>query len=313
MTVLVALGANLLIAAAKAVAGLVAGSPALLSEAAHSVADSLNEVFLLVAVRRSKRPPDDLHPFGYGKERYFWALLAAVGIFVMGGCFSVYQGVQALRTDQHESMTGYVAGLAVLGIALVAEGASLVRALYQARGQEDGTGGDPALRTVIAEDATAVAGVLLAAAGVGLHLLTGQAAWEAGASMGIGLLLVCVAYRLAREARNRLIGEAVDTRLRDRIGDFLASQPEIDKVAALLTMRLGLDSLLVAARVDLTPGLDSEVVELVCVRIKRRIAAEWPQADHVFLDITEAPGREEDAPSPAVTARASGGHPRSGA
>ncbi|WP_443058295.1 cation diffusion facilitator family transporter [Streptomyces sp. NBC_00820] len=304
MTVLVALGANLLIAAAKAVAGLLAGSPALLSEAAHSVADSLNEVFLLVAVRRSKRPADDRHPFGYGKERYFWALLAAVGIFVMGGCFSVYQGVQALRADRQESFDGYVAGLAVLGVALLAEGASLVRALYQARGHGEATS-DPALRTVIAEDATAVAGVLLAAAGIALHMATGQVAWEAGASIGIGILLVCVAYRLAREARDRLIGEAVDTELRDRIGDFLASQSEIDEVAALLTMRLGLDSVLVAARVDLVPGLDSEEVELVCVRLKRRISAEWPEADHVFLDITEAPGGEEERPSSSASSASS--------
>ncbi|WP_225829680.1 cation diffusion facilitator family transporter [Streptomyces sp. NK08204] len=301
ITVLVALGANLVIAAAKTAAGLFAGSSALLSEAAHSVADSLNEVFLLIAVRRSKRPADDRHPFGYGKERYFWALLAAVGIFVMGGCFSVYQGVQALRTDQQESLRGYVAGLAVLGVALLADGASLVRALHQARRHGEGAT-DPALRTVIAEDATAVAGVLLAAAGIGLHLATGQVAWEAGASMGIGVLLLCVAYRLAREARDRLIGEAVDTELRDRIGDFLASQPEIDKVAALLTMRLGLDSVLVTARLDLAPGLDSEKVELVCVRLKRRIAAEWPQADHVFLDITKAPGPGEIPPSPVFTA-----------
>ncbi|MET7289599.1 cation diffusion facilitator family transporter [Streptomyces sp. NPDC005573] len=305
MTVLAALGANLLIAAAKAVAGLLAGSPALLSEAAHSVADSLNEVFLLVAVRRSRRPPDDRHPFGYGKERFFWALLAAVGIFVMGGCFSVYQGVQALRADERESTTGYVAGLVVLGVALVAEGASLVRALYQARRHKDGTS-DPALRTVIAEDSTAVAGVILAGAGIALHMVTGQVAWEAGASVGIGLLLVGVAYRLAREARDQLIGEAVDTELRDGIGGFLAAQPEIDTVAALLTMRLGMDSVLVAARVDLAPGLDSEEVELVCVRLKRTIGTEWPQADHVFLDITEAPDGHERGDDPATAPRAAG-------
>ncbi|MFI2200402.1 cation diffusion facilitator family transporter [Streptomyces sp. NPDC020192] len=295
ITVFVALGANLLIAAAKAVAGLFTGSPALLSEAAHSVADSLNEVFLLIAVHRSKRPPDDRHPFGYGNERYFWALLAAVGIFVMGGCFSVYQGVQALRTGHQESLKGYLVGLAVLGVALLADGVSLIRALHQARRQGEGAT-DPALRTVIGEDATAVIGVLLAAVGIALHLATGQVAWEAGASMGIGILLVCVACRLVREARDRLIGEAVDTELRDHIGDFLASQSEIDKVAALLTMRLGLDSVLVAARVDLVPGLDSEEVELVCVRLKRRITAKWPSAKHVFLDITEAPGPEENAP-----------------
>ncbi|GFN01461.1 hypothetical protein Smic_00170 [Streptomyces microflavus] len=133
LTVLVALAANLVIAAAKTVGGLISGSPALLSEAAHSVADSLNEIFLLAALRRSRLPADARHPFGYGKERYFWALLAAVGIFVMGGCFSFYQGLHALRRDDDESPTGYTAGLIVLGVALVAESTSLARALHQAR------------------------------------------------------------------------------------------------------------------------------------------------------------------------------------
>ncbi|MFH8619933.1 cation diffusion facilitator family transporter [Streptomyces sp. NPDC017979] len=288
VTVLVALGANVLIAAAKTTAGLLTASPALLSEAAHSIADSLNEVFLLIAVRRSRRPADARHPFGYGKERYFWALLAAVGIFVLGGSFSVYQGLHALRTGGQESHEGYVVGLAVLAVSLLAEGGSLLRALHQARRQR-GRVRDPALRTVIAEDSTAVLGVVLAMAGMVLHLVTGQVAWEAAASLSIGLLLIYVAYRLAREARDRLIGEAVDPELSDRIGALLASQQEIDNVASLLTMRLGMDSVLVAARIDLAPGIDSEEVELACVRIKQRIHEQWPQADHVFLDITEAP------------------------
>ncbi|GAA3309255.1 hypothetical protein GCM10020295_73440 [Streptomyces cinereospinus] len=122
VTVLVALAANLVIAVAKAIGGVLAGSPALLSEAAHSVADSLNEVFLLAALRRSRRPADRRHPFGYGKERFFWSLLAAVGIFVMGGCFSFFQGVEALTRGTEESFGGYAAGMVVLGIALLAEG-----------------------------------------------------------------------------------------------------------------------------------------------------------------------------------------------
>ncbi|MGW2865982.1 cation diffusion facilitator family transporter [Streptomyces sp. NPDC001205] len=304
LTVLVALGANLLIAAAKAGAGVLAGSPALLSEAAHSVADSMNEVFLLAALRRSRRPADQHHPFGYGKERYFWSLLAAVGIFVMGGCFSFLQGVDALRSDHQESTAGYVAGLSVLGVALVAEGGSLLRALYQVRGQRGaGIGHDPALRTVVAEDGTAVVGVLLAAAGMALHMVTGRVVWEASASLCIGLLLVYVAYRLGKEARDQLIGEAVDPELRDSIRALLDEQPEIDSVASLLTMRLGLDSALVAARVDLRPGLDSEDVEVVSERIKAAVVKAWPQADQVFLDITEAP------PSPPQASAAAPGAP----
>ncbi|CAL9657170.1 cation diffusion facilitator family transporter [Streptomyces griseomycini] len=286
---LVALAANLVIAAAKAVGGLAAASPALLSEAAHSVADSLNEVFLLAALRRSRRPADRRHPFGYGKERFFWSLLAAVGIFVMGGCFSFFQGVEALRGGGEEDLNGYVAGLIVLGVALLAEGGSLLRALYQVRKQGDRGRGlrDPALRTVIAEDGTAVLGVTLAAAGMVLHMTTGQVVWEAAASLAIGTLLVYVAYRLGREARDQLIGQAADPEASGRIRALLRAQPEIDSVEALFTMKTGLDTTLVAARVDLVPGLDSERVEEVAVRIKRSITGLVPEAEQVFLDVTD--------------------------
>ncbi|MGW7422742.1 cation diffusion facilitator family transporter [Streptomyces sp. NPDC054813] len=304
LTVFVALAANLVIAAAKAVGGVVAGSPALLSEAAHSVADSLNEVFLLAALRRSRRPPDERHPFGYGKERFFWSLLAAVGIFVMGGCFSVFQGVEALRNGADEKLSGYVAGLIVLGVALLAEGASLVRALHQARREDRGLR-DPALRTVVAEDGTAVVGVLLAMAGMVLHMVTGQVAWEASASLAIGVLLVFVAYRLGADARAQLIGEAADPELSRTIRERLAQEPEIDSVEALFTMKLGLDSTLVAARIDLVPGLDSEEVEEVLVRIKRSLDREFGETDQIFLDVTDRSAWEAGE-SPAATGERGG-------
>ncbi len=276
--------------------GFVAGSPALLSEAAHSVADSTNEVFLLAALRRSRRPADSRHPFGYGKERFFWSLLAAVGIFVMGGCFSFFQGFEALSRGAAESYDGYVAGLVVLGVALVSEGASLLRALHQVRTQGGAsTARDPALRTVVAEDGTAVLGVTLAITGMALHMSTGQVVWEAAASFAIGALLVYVAYRLGREARDQLIGRAADPELSHRIRALLAAQPEIDSVESLLTMQLGLDSTLVAARVDLTPGLDSEDVELVAERIKRSVSHTVPEAEQIFLDVTDAPTAKRDA------------------
>ncbi|WP_323187351.1 cation diffusion facilitator family transporter [Streptomyces sp. NBC_00006] len=291
ITVLVALAANLLIAVAKAVGGLFAASPALLSEAAHSVADSLNEVFLLAALRRSRRPADHRHPFGYGKERFFWSLIAAVGIFVMGGCFSFFQGFEALTSGgQEESHSGYVAGLAVLGVALLAEGSSLIRAVHQVRTQPgEGIGSDPALRTVLAEDGTAVIGVLLAAGGMTLHMVTGRIEWEAAASFSIGVLLVYVAYRLGRSARDQLIGEAGDPEMHRGIRELLAEQPEIDNVAALHTMQLGTDSTLVAARVDLAPGIESERLELVFERVKRAVRDRSPEADQVFLDVVDAP------------------------
>ncbi|WP_367319100.1 cation diffusion facilitator family transporter [Streptomyces sp. HUAS ZL42] len=307
MTVLVALAANLVIAAAKAAGGLIAHSPALLSEAAHSVADSLNEVFLLAALRRSRRPADARHPFGYGKERFFWSLLAAVGIFVMGGCFSFFQGFEALRNGAEEKFSGYVAGLIVLGVAFVAEGASLARALHQVHKQGGTAGGlrDPALRTVVAEDGTAVLGVTLAFAGMVLHMVTGLVVWEASASFAIGALLVFVAYRLGRDARDQLIGEAAGPEASGRIRSLLEAQPEIDSVEALFSMKTGLDTALVAARVDLVPGLDSERVEDVADRIKRSIFRTVPEADQIFLDVTDRPEREARE-SPAATGERGG-------
>ncbi|MFD9395149.1 cation diffusion facilitator family transporter [Streptomyces sp. NPDC060000] len=307
VTILVALAANLVIALAKALGGLFAGSPALLSEAAHSVADSLNEVFLLAALRRSRRPADARHPFGYGKERFFWSLLAAVGIFVMGGCFSFFQGVEALRSGADEEFSGYVVGLIVLGVSFLAEGVSLLRALHQVRRQGGGLAAlrDPALRTVVAEDGTAVLGVTLAAIGMALHMVTGQVVWEASASLAIGALLVYVAYRLGREARDQLIGEAADPETGARIRALLEAQPEIDSVEALFTMKMGLDSALVAARVDLVPGLESERVEEIAVRIKRSIAGMIPEADQIFLDVTDRSAGEA-AQSPAATGERGG-------
>ncbi|MEU3316790.1 cation diffusion facilitator family transporter [Streptomyces sp. NPDC048387] len=308
VTVWVALAANLAICGAKAVGGIVAGSPALLSEAAHSVADSLNEVFLLASVRRSRRPADKRHPFGYGKERFFWSLLAAVGIFVTGGCFSVFQGVQAFRSGGGESHEGYVIGLIVLAVALVAEGLSLLRAVLQVRGaaraaghtmaEEVRQGRDPALRTVLAEDSTACAGVLLAMAGMALHMVTGEVAYEAAASVLIGILLVYVAYVLGKGARTHLIGEAADPGLQEQVRALLEGQPEIDSVTALLTMRLGPDAVLLAAGIDLTAGYDSETVEDAMVRVRTELKERWPELDQVFLDVTDAASARRSASRP---------------
>ncbi|WSZ86851.1 cation diffusion facilitator family transporter [Streptomyces sp. NBC_00859] len=292
----------MVIALAKAVGGLFAGSPALLSEAAHSVADSLNELFLLASLKRSARAPDAQHPFGYGKERYFWSLLAAVSIFVMGGCFSFFQGIEAMQSGSSETHTGYLVGLAVLAIALIAEGSSLVRALVQVRGQARATGrsmlgairagSDPTLRTVLAEDSTACFGVLVAMVGMALHMITGKVAYEAWASLVIGALLVYVAYQLAKSSRGQLIGEAADPALRQAIQEFLEQQPEIDMVSRLLSMQMGTQSTLVAARIDLVGGLDSEEVEDVLVRVKADLTKRWPIADQIFLDVTDASAKD---------------------
>ncbi|MFJ6215993.1 cation diffusion facilitator family transporter [Streptomyces sp. NPDC092296] len=297
-TVLVALLANVVIAAAKVVGGVVAASPALLSEAAHSVADSLNEVFLLASLSRSRRRPDARHPFGYGKERYFWSMLAAVGIFVTGGCFSFYQGLHTLLGPGGANTEAYPVVYVVLLVALAAEGSSLLRAARQvyrqARrlgrsfGRQLREGDDPTVRTVVAEDSTAVLGVLLAIAGVWLHQATGRPGWEGVASLAIALLLMYVAYRLGRDAKDLLVGQAADPALQREAYRFLSRQAEIDTVGQLLTMRLGMDSALLAARVDLYRGLDSEDLEEVSGRIKRELHEQCPQFDQVFLDIADA-------------------------
>ncbi|MFG1811329.1 cation diffusion facilitator family transporter [Streptomyces sp. NPDC049040] len=300
-TVLVALLANVAIAIAKAVVGAISGSPALLAEAAHSVADTLNEVFLLASVRLSRRKPDAQHPFGYGKERFFWALLAAVGIFVTGGCFSFYQGLHGWLSPESGS-GGFLATYIVLAVALVAEGASLLRAVVQLHGRARSHGRslareisqstDPTVRTVFAEDATAVLGVLLAAGGVLGHQLTGSPRWEAAAALAIALLLVLVACMLGRSARDLLVGQAVDPRLQQEAYELLAEQEEIDAVAVLQTMRLGVDSALLAARVDLREGIDSEDVEEVSERIRRELRERCPTFEEVFLDIVDADHQE---------------------
>jgi cation diffusion facilitator family transporter len=320
VTVCLALAADLLIAMAKTAGGLVTMSTALLAEAAHSVADVLNELFLLAALRGSSRLPDARHPFGYGKERFFWAMLAAVGTFVTGGCFSFYQGLRTLL-ERGPSQERFGVAFAVLAISFCAENASLARAALQIHreGRVHGRGlvaelrygTDPAIRTVFAEDASAVLGVVVAAVGVAAHWLTGSAVWEGCAALVIALQLALVAYRLGRRAKGLLIGEAADPALRLAAHQFLLTQPEIDVVLAVLTMRLGPDSALLAARVDLADGLDSDAVEAVSGRIRAALTARFPVFDQVFIDITDATpaGRERAAAELALLANSVCRHP----
>jgi cation diffusion facilitator family transporter len=339
-TVGVALIANLVIAVAKVVGGMISGSAALLSEAAHSVADSLNEVFLLAALHRSRRRADAAHPFGYGKERFFWSLLAAVGIFMTGACFSAYEGWHAL-TSHGGTETSFGIVYAVLGVAFVADSISLAKAVRQIRrtAREEGRPAlaqlrdhrDPTIRTVTAEDASAVVGVLLAAGGVALHQITGSAAAEGAASFAIAALLAYVAYRLGRDTKGLLIGEAADPELTATAYRWLSDQPEIDTVLAVQTMQLGPDEVLLAARVDLADGLDSSEIEAVTSRIKAGVQERLPDVTQIFLDITPATdddrerarhhlaalsghgdaraGGSDGAPDPAVSAGPAGRSP----
>ena len=298
-TVLVALGANAGIAVAKLTVGLLSGSAVMLAEGAHSVADTANQGFLLASLNRGAQAPDATHPFGYGKERFFWSLLAAVGIFVAGGVFSLYEGAHSLLAAAGETPS-FLLSYLVLGVALLLEGGSLVTALRQTsrEAQEAGRGvlehvrlsSDPTLKTVVSEDSAAVLGLLLAAGGLGLHQLTGSAAWDAVAAIAVGLLLVGVAFLLGRDTKELLIGEAAAPGTRVALYDALQAHPEVDRVVDLMTMMLGPRSLLVAARVDLAGTLSSDEIEVFSTRVEQELPRQVPGVSTVLLDATAATG-----------------------
>ena len=303
-TVVIALAANAVQAAAKLVGGLLSGSHALLAEAAHSVADTLNECLLLAAAVRGRRAADATHPFGHGLERFFWSLLAAVGLFFTGACYSAYQGIQALTgTDDTRH---YLVVYAVLAISLAADGSSLARALLQARrdarraGQtlreRVRSGGDPMLSTILAEDGIGLTGSLLATVGIAIHQSTGYGDAEGIAALAIAVLLAVAAVSLGRQNMNLLTGQSADIRLQLRAWDYLAAAPGIDTVLTVVTMVLSQDQVLLAARVDLADGMDSDGVEAASGRIKAGLVERLPVLSEVFLDITDAtPADETDS------------------
>ena len=295
-TVLVAGAANLAIAVAKIVAGALTGSSAMLAEGAHSVADTVNQAFLLTALKRSTKPADAMHPFGYGMERYFWSLLAAVGIFVLGAGFSVYEGIHNLMHPGpvESPSVAYI----VLAVSFVFEGISwlkAVRQLHQEAGEKEVallrhvfTTSDPTAKTVAFEDTAALIGILLAAAGITLHELTGSAAWDGIASIAIGVLLVVVAAALGSQSKRNLIGEALAPGARDGLTRVINDTPGVDVVVELLTMRLGPEDVLVAARVDMDDEYSGDDLEQAADHAERRIREEFPEVRHVFLDPTSS-------------------------
>ena len=293
-TVLLAGGANLAIAVAKLVAGALTGSSAMLAEGAHSVADTVNQLFLLTALTRSKKPADVQHPFGYGMERYFWSLLAAVGIFVLGAGFSVYEGIHSLLNPK--PVEALLVAYVVLGASFLFEGASWLKALLQLHREADERGvglfrhvfttPDPTAKTVAFEDTAALIGILLAAGGITLHELTGSGMWDGIASIMIGVLLVGVAVSLGTTSKRNLIGEALPQAKREGLTKVINDSPGVDVVVELLTMRLGPDDVLVAARVDVDDTATGGDLEQVADDVERRIREAYPEVRHVFLDPT---------------------------
>jgi cation diffusion facilitator family transporter len=293
LTVVLAGGVNLAIAVMKAIAGIITGSGAILSEAAHSVADTFTEILLLTALRRSARPADRMHPFGYGKERYFWSLLAAVSIFASGSMFAFYEGIATIAGEPVEQ-TDPIVGYIVLALAFAMESASWVQALRQvsreAKREDRSIAAylrlidDPAPKTVLFEDSAALVGLLLAFAGLGLHQLTGSELWDGLASILIGMLLAVVAYALGRTNRGLLIGRQADPALVREIRRRLSAQPEIEVVVDLQTMLMGTDQVLVCTRADFDDSLGAADLERACVRISTSLREQFHDVTEVFIE-----------------------------
>jgi cation diffusion facilitator family transporter len=265
LTVAVAFVVNLLIALAKTVAAVVTGSASLVAEAAHSWADAGNEVFLVIANRRSRRPPEPGHPHGFGREAYVWSLFAALGLFVAGAAVSVTHGVQELLDP--EPAGDFVIGYVVLAVSFALEATSFLQSLRQAKPEARSMNrdliehvlatSDPTLRAVFAEDAAALIGLLIAGAGLGLHQITGSATPDAVGSILVGLLLGVVAVVLINRNRRFLIGEEADPRVRAATIRALLELPEVARVTYLRLEIIGPRMITIVGDVDLS-GDDRE-------------------------------------------------------
>jgi len=258
-TVVIAFLANLLVAVAKTTVAVLTGSASMLAESTHSWADTGNQILLFIADRRSRRGPDDTHPLGYGREAYVWSMIAAFGLFTAGAVLSVWNGVTKLFEGGEEA--SYLWAYVVLAIAFSLEGVSFIQAFRQTRSEARDLDrevlehalatSDPTLRAVFAEDAAALIGLVIAAAGISLHQLTGNAIYDAVGSILVGLLLGVVAAVLINQNRRFLTGQESDTRSRDAALARIKQMPEVSRVAYLRLEFVGPRRVLLVASVDL--------------------------------------------------------------
>lgn len=279
LTVVVAFGANLLIAIAKSVAAAVTGSASMVAEAVHSWADAGNEIFLLIADKRSRRPANRTHPLGFGREAYVWSMFAAIGLFAVGAGVSITHGIQELVDP--EPAGDYAVAYVVLAVAFILEGISFLQALRQARAEARMAErallshvlrtSDPTVRAVFAEDAAALVGLVIAFAGILAHQITGSPVPDAIGSIAVGVVLAVVAVVLIDRNRRFLVGEGVDDRTRQLVMDLLLESPAIVRVTYLRLEYVGPRSLYLVAAVDLA-GDDAESdAARVLARLERRI------------------------------------------
>jgi len=293
-TVVIAGLANLGIAIAKLLGGLISHSSAMLSEAAHSMADTITEVLLFVALKRGNKAPDERHPIGYGRETYFWALLACLATFTLGAGFSFWQGITTILEgeEQGDPLIAYI----VLAISFVLEGASWLKAVRQVRSSAEKWGttprrylaetSDTTVKAVTFEDSAALVGLVLAALGLFLEHLTGDPMWDGIAAILIGLLLLVVAGVLARANVSLLVGKSVSPTIEARFRQEIADLDQVSAVPVLLTTVIGPGELIVMAKVDFDDTATVADIERASDEAERRLVARHEGVRYVFLDPT---------------------------
>jgi len=296
LAVLGALFANGLIAVLKFVAALVTGSSGMMAEAFHSVADTTNQVFLLLGLRFYKRPASSKHPFGYGKERFFWSFIAAIFIFGVGATYAIYEGIQKL-THPHPP-TNLKWAYIILAISFVLETASIGLAIYQEVKEAHHEGlsfaeylrlsKDPTAKTVLFEDSAALLGIVIAGSGIALtdFQVGGSAGayWDGVASIVIGLVLAVVAFVLARASRGLLLGEAANAASIDAIKQAMESHPNVERVVELLTMHLAPKEILINAHVKVRDDLRTDQVVGTIEEVEELIKRAEPKVEKIFLE-----------------------------
>ncbi len=295
-TILIALGANVGIAVAKFAAAAFTGSSAMLTEGVHSLVDSTNQVLLLHGRRRAVRPADALHPFGYGRELYFWSFVVAILVFALGAGVSVYEGV--LHILEPEPASDPLIAFLVLGLAFALEGWSTVAALADFNRARGETGLWAAVRetkdaptlVLLLENTGALVGLAVAAAGLTLSLVTANPFWDGLASVLIGLVLGALAVVLLLEAKGLLIGESADPRLVAAIAAAADRHPGVVRVHEVLTLHAAPDMVTAIISADFDDAIPARAVEDIVAEIRAEVAERFPVVTRVFVDPRNSAG-----------------------
>ncbi|MBP0615369.1 cation diffusion facilitator family transporter [Jiella mangrovi] len=298
--IIAAAGANLAIAVTKFVAALFTGSSSMMAEGFHSVIDTANQGFLLIGLAKSKKPPDEKHPFGYGAEVYFWSFLVAIFLFALGAGFSTYEGVMGLISGESE-LTSPLVALGVLFLAFCFEGYSWSVAFKEFQHRRRGEGflrdfrnmKDPSIFVVLFEDTAACIGIVIAAIGVGLSWATGIHIFDAIGSILIGILLGVTAILLAIEVKGLIIGEAAGPEVDRFVRDHLGSKSEIAAINEMRTLHLGPSDVLLTLSVDFKDDVVSQRIESIVTETERKVRDEFPIVRKVYVEVQSQTGHRD--------------------